>query len=181
MILIPKLLIHQLELLAVLLGARNLNFVEKSLLLKIKEMIFWTDSKFVLHWLQSKKMLSTFTQRRVDEIRSSSNIDFRYMATHDNTGDILSRGIGAMKLHECKLWWSRPNWLSQDKNNWPIRNVYEVSKEALADFSKNKRTKKYFRNFFWSRGRSYENLTLKWGRRIQQLQQTCSEQSKISF
>ena len=53
-------------------------------------MILWTDSKCVLHWLQSKKMISDFIQRRVDEIKSSGNTDFRYVATHDNPGDIAS-------------------------------------------------------------------------------------------
>ena len=46
-------------------------------------MILWTDSKCVLHWLQSKKMISDFIQRRVDEIKSSGDTDFRYAATHD--------------------------------------------------------------------------------------------------
>lgn len=53
----------------------------------------WTDSKCVLHWLQSKKMISDFIQRRVDEIKPSGNIDFSYLAIHDILGDIASRGI----------------------------------------------------------------------------------------
>ena len=47
-----ELSIPQLELLAVLFGARSLIFVEKTLQLRIKEMILWADSKCVLHWLQ---------------------------------------------------------------------------------------------------------------------------------
>ena len=46
-------------------------------------MILWTDSKCVLRWQKSKKMLSAFIQRRVDEIKSNGNIDFRYVATND--------------------------------------------------------------------------------------------------
>ena len=48
-----ELSIPRLEPLTFLLGARSLNFMEKkSLQLKIKEMIWWADSKCVLHWLQ---------------------------------------------------------------------------------------------------------------------------------
>ena len=36
-----------------------------------------------------KKMLSLFIKRRVDEFKSSGNTDFRYVATHDNSGDIV--------------------------------------------------------------------------------------------
>ena len=131
-----ELSIPRLELLAVLLGARSLKFVEKSLQLKMKEMILWTDSKCVLHWLRSKKMLSSFIQRRGNEIKSNGSIDFRYVATHDNPGDIASKGMSTNELQKCKLWWHQPNWLSQDKDNWPLWNVREVSKEILAGISK---------------------------------------------
>ena len=88
-------------------------------------MILWTDSKCVLHWLQSKKMISDFIQRRVNEIKSSGNTDFRYVATHDNPGDIASRGMDTKELQECKLWWHGSSWWSQDKDNWPMWNVYK--------------------------------------------------------
>ena len=93
-----ELSIPRLELVTVLFGARSLNFVGKSLQLKIKEMILWTDSKCVLRWQKSKKMLSPFIQRRVDEIKSNGNFDFRYVATHDNPGDIASRGMVTKEL-----------------------------------------------------------------------------------
>ena len=56
-------------------------------------MILWADSKCVLHWLQQKKMLSPFIQRRIDEIKSSGNTEFRYVANRDNPEDIASRGM----------------------------------------------------------------------------------------
>ena len=50
-----------------------------------------------------KTMLSPFIQRRVDEINSVGNIDFRYVATYDNPGDIASREMSTKKIQECKL------------------------------------------------------------------------------
>ena len=60
-------------------------------------------------------MLSPFIQRRVDEIRSGGTNNFRYVASHDNPGDIASGEISTNELKECKLWWHGPNWLSQAK------------------------------------------------------------------
>ena len=70
-------------------------------------------------------MLSLFIQRRVDEIKSSGNLDFRHVATHDNPGDIASREMSTNELHEWNLWWHGPNWLSQHKDNWPKWKVNE--------------------------------------------------------
>ena len=95
-------------------------------------------------------MLSPFIQRRVGEIKSSGNIDFRYVATHDIPGDIASRGMGTKKLQECKLWCYGPNWLNQDQDNWPMWNFYVVSKEILADISKEiKGPKRSFGEVLW--------------------------------
>lgn len=51
-------------------------------------------------------MLLPFIQKRIDENKSSGNIDFRYVATHYNLVDIASRGMGTIKLQERKLWWN---------------------------------------------------------------------------
>ena len=87
-------------------------------------------------------MLSPFIQRRVNEIKSSDSIDFRYVTTHDNPGDIASRGMSTNESQKCKLWWHGPNWLSQDKDNCPLWKVHEVSKKILADFSKEIKARK---------------------------------------
>ena len=103
-------------------------------------------------------MVSPFTQRRVDETKSSNNTDFRYKRTHVNPPDIESKGMGTKELQECKLWRHRSNWLSQDKDNQPMWNGYGVSKEILADISKEIKRPKNVRNFFSSRGKSFGNL-----------------------
>ena len=64
-----ELSLPRIELLTVLFGARSLNFWKKVFSWKIKEMIFWTDSRFLL-----KKILSSFIQGRVAEIKSNSNM-----------------------------------------------------------------------------------------------------------
>ena len=64
-----------------------------------------------------KKYAMPFIQKRVDETKSSGNIDFKHVTTHDNPGDIASKRMGTKELQEYKLLWYGPNWLSQDKDN----------------------------------------------------------------
>ena len=48
-------------------------------------------------------MLLPFIQKRIDEIKSTGNIDLRYVATHYNLVDMASRRMGTIKLQERKL------------------------------------------------------------------------------
>lgn len=119
-----ELSIPLLELLAVLLGARSLKFVEKSLQLKINDLVDRFQICIALTII--KKDATPFVQRRVDEIKSTGNIDFRYVAPHNNPGDIAQARISTNELQECKLWWNGPNWLRQGKDHLPVWNVNEV-------------------------------------------------------
>ena len=88
--------------------------------------------------------------------------------------DIAPRGMGTKELQERKLWWYGPNWLSHNKDNWPMWNIYEVSKEILAGIYKEiKGPKNMFEISFAAGKRPL--------RRMEQPQQTCPEQSKSSF
>ena len=54
----------RLELLAVLIGTRSINFITQSLQLEIHRKTLWTDSQCILHWLKSKKILTPFVQKK---------------------------------------------------------------------------------------------------------------------
>ena len=73
-----ELTIPQLELLAILIGIRAVNFVTKELRLKISERILWTDSQCVLHWLKTKKPLSIFVENSLKEIKLEKDVSFHY-------------------------------------------------------------------------------------------------------
>ena len=121
----------RLELLAVLIGARSINFVKESLKIEIRQNILWTDSQCVLHWLRSKKILTPFVQRRVDEIRSNNDIEFRYVSTEQNPADIASRGCTAESLNQTDIWWYGPKWLLEDQDVWPTWNVKVLTKDVM--------------------------------------------------
>lgn len=114
-----KISMPRLELLAVLIGVRIINFVENQLKLAISEKILWTDSQCVLHWIKTKKPLKTFVENRVKEIQSCSDIEFQYVISSDNPADIASRGTTVDTLRENTYWWNGPAWLKKKKDEWP--------------------------------------------------------------
>lgn len=82
----------------------------------VADNFLWCDSKCVLHWLQSNKVLPTFVKNRVNEILSNNlNIKFKYVPTADNSADILCRS----KLSDNDKWWNGPKWLCQPPEIWP--------------------------------------------------------------
>lgn len=117
---IEKMTIPRLELLAVLIGIRALQFVRSSLYQHpgIKATI-WSDSKCVLDWVKSKHKLPIFVQNRVDEIRRAELTEFRHVPGQDNLADLPSRGISTEDLIKNDLWWHGPSWRQKYSNEWP--------------------------------------------------------------
>ena len=90
----------RLELMAALVGARLVEFLRNALNTQYTdlEVILWTDSQIVLHWLNSNKDLQQFVRNRVQEIiHLFAASHWRYCPTKDNPADLLTRGI----QHKC--------------------------------------------------------------------------------
>ena len=71
-----KFTIPRLELMVVLIGVRDANFVSNELRVTISEKVLWTDSQCMLHWLKTTKPLSTFVENRIKEIKMSKEFKF---------------------------------------------------------------------------------------------------------
>ena len=83
----------RLELTATLVATRLLCFVLDTLSLQDPPVYIWSDSQIVLHWVQSKKQLPAFVQRRVSEMKSQHpTASWRYCLTLKNPADLLTRG-----------------------------------------------------------------------------------------
>ena len=67
-----ELTLPRLELLGTLIGKRSTHFVKKHLDLPTPKTILWTDSQCILHWLETKKLLSVFVKNRLKEIRNGN-------------------------------------------------------------------------------------------------------------
>ncbi|VDN29658.1 unnamed protein product [Gongylonema pulchrum] len=96
--------IPRAELLAVLIGIRAMQFVNKQLNLQNIPAYLWTDSMCVLKWIRNHaRMQPRFIQNRLEEIRKA-NIRFKYVSSKDNPADIASRETQINMLKKDALW-----------------------------------------------------------------------------
>ena len=123
--------IPRLELLGVVIGVRALQYVQKHLKLCIDSCHLWSDSKCVLHWIRSQKVLSVFVGNRVREIRKYPDVHYRYVNTAHNPADIASRGVAVSVLQSNSLWWEGPSWLTQQSEDWPLFDFDITTPELL--------------------------------------------------
>ena len=98
-----QLTIPKLELSAIVIAARLLNYVrmafEKELF--FNQIYVWTDSKVALSWVVNERSSNLFVKNRVNEINCLiPDANFRYIPSLLNPADCLSRGITQDMLDE---------------------------------------------------------------------------------
>jgi hypothetical protein len=118
-----KVTIPRLELLAVLIGCRCIEFVQKELELPIAKVFLFSDSQCVLKWINTERPLSVFVGNRVKEIKKHKNVHFLYVPTEENPADVASRGCSAESLKENRKWWKGPIWLIKNECDWPVKSI----------------------------------------------------------
>ncbi len=118
---LKEITIPRLELMGVVIGVRIMDFVARRLNIKFKRKFLWSDSKCVLFWIHSRKTMPVFVENRLQEIRSHTNIEFRYVPTSMNPADLPTRGISVDELMESTIWWNGRDWLLVDEQAWPAR------------------------------------------------------------
>ena len=66
----------------------------------------------------------------------------------ENPADIPTHGLSAEALLKSSLWWNRPAWLQQSKENWPIFEVSrsEPPEEYLAEVRASSKKKDHHEN-----------------------------------
>ncbi|KAI5738688.1 hypothetical protein M8J77_009940 [Diaphorina citri] len=110
----------RLELLGALIAYRGLKFVGESLKVKDIKYYLWIDSQIVIHWILGNKVLPTFINNRVKEIKNRSfELDVHYVPTDMNPADIACRGEKLSSLQNNETWWHGPKWLCQSEGHWP--------------------------------------------------------------
>ena len=117
--------IPELELIAALINARLVKYVERELKLPIESITCWTDSQVVLQWI-SKPAYSwqTFVANRVSEIQNLVQpSNWKYVPSGPNPADLCSRGISAKALVESRLWWEGPLYLRNEESAWPRQEI----------------------------------------------------------
>lgn len=118
---IKPMTIPRLELCAVLVGVRLYEKVTNSLRVKVNNVTFWTDSMVVLGWLKMLPCkLQPFVRNRVAEIlEKTATCSWRHVSTDLNPADYVSRGKDMSLLKNLHMWWSGPQFLKDNEDNWP--------------------------------------------------------------
>ena len=111
----PHLTIPRLELMAALIGARLMNFIQQTLKLDSPMVVFWTDSTDVLHWLWNVKPRKVFVENRVLSILALTRPEqWRHVRGIDNPADLGTRGTSLSELGGSKMWWNCPSFILGD-------------------------------------------------------------------
>lgn len=111
--------VPKLELIAMVLGVRCLQFVITALEFDCIEKHVWSDSKCVLSWIETSKVLPVFVTQRIKEIHSLPNLQFHYVPTTENPADLATRGTSVQALKDS-CWFQGPAWLKKtNTNKWP--------------------------------------------------------------
>ena len=101
-----RITIPRLELRAALLAVRLLRFASISLKVPRQDCHGWSDSRIVLHWLDSAGSLDN---DRVDNYVSqihelAPQCRWRYVRSAENPADIATRGTDPLRLSQSPLW-----------------------------------------------------------------------------
>ena len=123
--------IVRLELLAALITARALKFVQEAILprLEIAHSYCFTDSLINLWRIKNgPDKYKVWVGGRIKEILSTTKQEDWYHCPGTlNPADLPSRGLTARELINSKLWWEGPDFIHEKKEKWPK----QVAKKVL--------------------------------------------------
>ncbi|XP_015119829.1 uncharacterized protein LOC107043042 [Diachasma alloeum] len=136
---IKRMTIPRLELTAALLLTQLVTSTQQMLQLDQVETHLWSDSAVALAWIRSPaSRWKDFVHNRVVKIQETlPNATWRHVSGKENPADCASRGITPSQLADHHLWWTGPDWINQDPEDWPRSTINappmdipEVAKEA---------------------------------------------------
>ena len=90
---------------------------------------FWSDSRIVLHWLNSESVsFEPFLGVRVADIQSTRDpMYWQFVPTNFNPADDLSQGISLEDID--RRWKNGPQFLKGLKEEWPIKSVCQSTED----------------------------------------------------
>ena len=126
--------IVRLELLAALITARALKFVQEAILprLEIANSYCFTDSLINLWRIKNgPDKYKVWVGGRIKEILSTTKMeDWFHCPGTLNPADLPSRGLTAQELINSKLWWEGPDFIHKKKEEWPKQVAKKVEKDS---------------------------------------------------
>ncbi|XP_036341076.1 uncharacterized protein LOC118750467 [Rhagoletis pomonella] len=92
----------------------------------------WSDSQIVLHWIQKHSAaLSTFVGNRISEIQQKTSCcEWKYVSTHYNPADLLSRGCSVSELQQS-IWFEGQAYLQRHQDEWPTHHRGDIDQDIV--------------------------------------------------
>ena len=117
---LKQLSIPRLELQAAVLAVRLYCLVKQELTVKVKDTIFWSDSKTVLQYIANeRRCFHTFVANRVSEIHDATDpTQWRHVPGLWNPIDDCTRGLQAGDLDKHCRWLNGPAFISKPEEHW---------------------------------------------------------------
>ncbi|XP_011858208.1 PREDICTED: uncharacterized protein LOC105555775 [Vollenhovia emeryi] len=117
---LKRLSIPRLELTAVLLLSRLMQYVKATLNMDVTATHMWTESLVTLSWIRSHtSRWKDFVRHRVAQIEGLTKAaHWRYIPGTSNPADGASRGLTTAQLQGQSLWWTGPPWIL-NPDSWP--------------------------------------------------------------
>ncbi|XP_062716692.1 uncharacterized protein LOC134292043 [Aedes albopictus] len=102
------------QLCAALLLVRLVCKVLPALTIPIRHVVLYSDSEIVLSWLKKRPyQLQTFVCNRINEIQTNSEgYTWKYVRSHHNPADIVSRGLMPCELTISELFWTGGEYIN---------------------------------------------------------------------
>ncbi|XP_039436592.1 uncharacterized protein LOC120418326 [Culex pipiens pallens] len=115
--------IPRLELDGGLVLARLISNLTHILSIPFTRIVCWMDSTVALSWIRTDPgRLDTYVSNRVIQIQElTKNFEWKYVSTHENPADVLSRGLLPTEIRECPIWWQDETYLDQNEPLWPAQ------------------------------------------------------------
>jgi len=117
--------IPRLELLAAVLELRLTESTSRVFSGALGQAVFWSDSMNVLWWLRGRsRRFKPFVANRVGEIQSLTNPkQWRYVSTHENPADVITRGTRISDMTKEEKWWNGPDFHQKEEPYWPVNRI----------------------------------------------------------
>lgn len=114
-----------MELLGAHLGAQIISFLKHHMQIQFTSVTLWTDSKCVLSWYHSSKLLPIFIRNRIERIRKGNINELRYIPAHL---------LNTPHLNSCNLPQFSNNITYHSLSKDGLINLYRHQQKVLNSF-----------------------------------------------
>ncbi|GFR30674.1 integrase catalytic domain-containing protein [Trichonephila clavata] len=143
---VKKITLPRLELLAVLLGIRLLQYFYRETNMHSYTAVLWSDSTAALSWIKGDpNRWKTFVCNRSTEIlQYTTPSQWRHCTGTDNPADHLTRGTFPSQLPSLESWWHGPKWLNHDSDAWPTKDFPSHSQPSVEVESRKTESRSFY-------------------------------------